>query len=60
MPRRSIWSPRQRATLFDLRTGEAHHPFENALRIERQGEIRDRSSQGNTIAWAVSTYSPSS
>ena len=74
MPRRSIWSARQRAALFDLPTdeaallrhytlsdddierirvrrgghnrGEAHHALKNALRIGRQGEIRDRSSEG--------------
>ena len=29
-----------------LNKGEAHHALENALRIGRQGEIRDRSSEG--------------
>ena len=29
-----------------LNKGEAHHALKNALRIGRQGEIRDRSSEG--------------
>ena len=36
----------QRRANTGLNKGEAHHALKNALRIGRQGEIRDRSSQG--------------
>ena len=74
MPRRSIWSPRQRAVLFDLPTDETallrhytlsddniehirmrrggHNRLGFALRTERQGEIRDRSSEGQQYRMA--------
>ncbi len=35
----------QRRAQIGLNKGEAHHALKNALRIGRQGEIRDRSSQ---------------
>lgn len=35
----------QRRAQIGLNEGEAHHALKNALRIGRQGEIRDRSSQ---------------
>ena len=35
----------QRRTQIGLNKGEAHHALKNALRIGRQGEIRDRSSR---------------
>ena len=35
----------QRCAQIGLNKGEAHHALKNALRIGRQGEIRDRSSQ---------------
>ncbi|MGB7243411.1 MAG: Tn3 family transposase, partial [Sulfitobacter sp.] len=36
----------QRRAQFGLNKGEAHHALKNALRIGRQGEIRDRTSEG--------------
>ena len=36
----------QRRANASLSKGEAHHALKNALRIGRQGEIRDRSSEG--------------
>ena len=36
----------QRRANTGLNKGEAHHALKNALRIGRQGEIRDRSSEG--------------
>lgn len=36
----------QRRAQIGLNKGEAHHALKNALRIGRQGEIRDRSSEG--------------
>ena len=36
----------QRRVQLGLNKGEAHHALKNALRIGRQGEIRDRSSEG--------------
>ena len=36
----------QRRANTDLNKGEAHHALKNALRIGRQSEIRDRSSEG--------------
>ena len=36
----------QRRANTGLNQGEAHHALKNALRIGRQGEIRDRSSEG--------------
>ena len=61
-PRRSAKSAASSRTLFiidwvldpnmrrrahiGLNKGESHHALKNALRIGRQGEIRDRSSEG--------------
>ena len=50
----------QRRANTGLNKGEAHHALKNALRIGRQGEIRDRSSGASTTAWLVSTSSPPS
>ena len=36
----------RRRAHIGLNKGESHHALKNALRIGRQGEIRDRSSQG--------------
>ena len=36
----------QRRASTGLHKGEAHHALKNALRIGRQGEIRDRTSEG--------------
>ena len=36
----------QRRTQIGLNKGESHHALKNALRIGRQGEIRDRSTEG--------------
>lgn len=36
----------QRRTQIGLNKGEAHHALKNALRIGRQGEIRDRTTEG--------------
>lgn len=36
----------QRRAQIGLNKGEAHHALKNALRIGRQGEIRDRSTEG--------------
>ena len=36
----------QRRASTGLNKGEAHHALKNALRIGRQGEIRDRTSEG--------------
>lgn len=36
----------QRRAQIDLNKGEAHHALKNALRIGRQGEIRDRTTEG--------------
>ena len=36
----------QRRANTGLNKGDAHHALKNALRIGRQGEIRDRSSEG--------------
>lgn len=36
----------QRRARIGLNKGEAHHALKNALRIGRQGEIRDRTSEG--------------
>ncbi|WP_117196761.1 MULTISPECIES: Tn3 family transposase [Pseudomonas syringae group] len=36
----------QRRAQIGLNKGEAHHALKNALRIGRQGEIRDRTSEG--------------
>jgi len=36
----------QRRTQIGLNKGEAHHALKNALRIGRQGEIRDRTAEG--------------
>jgi TnpA family transposase len=37
----------QRRAQIGLNKGEAHHALKNALRIGRQGEIRDRTSEGS-------------
>ncbi|RDT37842.1 hypothetical protein DXF92_29545, partial [Klebsiella pneumoniae] len=36
----------QRRAQMGLNKGEAHHALKNALRIGRQGEIRDRTTEG--------------
>lgn len=36
----------QRRAQIGLNKGEAHHALKNALRIGRQGEIRDRTTEG--------------
>lgn len=36
----------QRWAQIGLNKGEAHHALKNAIRIGRQGEIRDRTSEG--------------
>lgn len=36
----------QRRAQVGLNKGEAHHALKNALRIGRQGEIRDRTNEG--------------
>ena len=36
----------RRRAHIGLNKGESHHALKNALRIGRQGEIRDRSSEG--------------
>ena len=36
----------QRRANVGLNKGEAHHALKNALRIGRQGEIRDRTAEG--------------
>lgn len=36
----------QRRTQIGLNKGESHHALKNALRIGRQGEIRDRTTEG--------------
>lgn len=35
-----------RRAQIGMNTGEAHHALKNALRIGRQGEIRDRTAEG--------------
>ena len=50
----------QRRANTGLNKGEAHHALKNALRIGRQGEIRDRSSEASTTTWPGSTCSPPS
>ena len=50
----------QRRANIGLNKGEAHHALNNALRIGRQGEIRDRSSEGSATARPGSTCSPQS
>ena len=42
----------QRRANTGLNKGEAHHTFKNALRIGRQGEIRDRSSKAQRYRMA--------
>ena len=36
----------QRRAQIGLNKGESHHALKNALRIGRQGEIRDRTTEG--------------
>jgi TnpA family transposase len=42
----------QRRAQIGLNKGEAHHALKNALRIGRQGEIRDRSAEGQHFRMA--------
>ena len=42
----------QRRAQIGLNKGEAHHALKNALRIGRQGEIRDRTAQGQHFRMA--------
>lgn len=42
----------QRRAQIGLNKGEAHHPLKNALRIGRQGEIRDRTVGGQHFRMA--------
>ena len=42
----------QRRTQIGLNKGEAHHALKNALRIGRQGEIRDRTSESQNYRMA--------
>ena len=42
----------RRRTQAGLNKGEAHHALKNALRIGRQGEIRDRTSEGQHFRMA--------
>ncbi len=42
----------QRRAQIGLNKGEAHHALKNALRIGRQGEIRDRTSEGQHFRMA--------
>ena len=42
----------QRRAQVGLNKGEAHHALKNALRIGRQGEIRDRTSEGQHFRMA--------
>jgi len=42
----------QRRTQAGLNKGESHHALKNALRIERQGEVRDRTAEGRHFRMA--------
>ena len=42
----------QRRAQFGLNKGETHHALKNALRIGRQGEIRDRTTEGQHFRMA--------
>ena len=42
----------QRRAQIGLNKGEAHHALKNALRIGRQGEIRDRTAEGQHYGMA--------
>ncbi len=42
----------QRRAQIGLNKGEAHHALKNALRIGRQGEIRDRTAEGQHFRMA--------
>ena len=42
----------QQRTQIGMNKGEAHHALKNALRIGRQGEIRDRTSEGQHFRMA--------
>jgi TnpA family transposase len=42
----------QRRAQIGLNKGEAHHALKNAVRIGRQGEIRDRSAEGQHFRMA--------
>ena len=39
----------QRRAQVGLNKGESHHALKNALRIGRQGEIRDRTTEGLSL-----------
>ena len=43
----------QRRVQIGLNKGEAHHALKNALRIGRQGEIRDRTTEGQHFRMAA-------
>jgi TnpA family transposase len=43
----------QRRVQIGLNKGEAHHALKNALRIGRQGEIRDRTAEGQHFRMAA-------
>ncbi|WP_374828659.1 Tn3 family transposase, partial [Brucella daejeonensis] len=42
----AVHTDMQRRAQIGLNKGEAHHALKNALRIGRQGEIRDRTTEG--------------
>lgn len=50
----------QRRAQIGLNKGEAHHALKNALRIGRQGEIRDRTAERQHYRMATSTCWPPS
>jgi hypothetical protein len=50
----------QRRAQIGLNKGEAHHALKNALRIGRQGEIRDRTAEGQHYRMAGLNLSPPS
>ncbi len=50
----------QRRAQIGLNKGEAHHALKSALRIGRQGEIRDRTPKASTTGWPASTCWPRS
>ena len=43
----------QRRAQIGLNKGESHHALKNALRIGRQGEIRDRTTEGQHYRMAA-------
>ncbi|WP_281033451.1 Tn3 family transposase [Neorhizobium lilium] len=50
----------QRRAQIGLNKGGAHHALKNALRIGRQGDIRDRTTEGQHTGSPDSTCSPQS